>query len=118
MPSLPALFGRFFKKTAQVPATPVPARQNRPVAYVDCGRGIEFTADFIVGMTLAQLLEWLKECCSTRLIDGHIEIEWLPKRLRLASGKEVGMEYVICAGDVLILSDPALPAPRQQKLLN
>lgn len=107
---------RWFKKPP-----PLPAQRKLypgPPAFVDCGREITFSATFIVGMTLAELLGWLQTCCSQRAgMDGCGEIPWLPEKLQLASGKEVGMDYVIQEGDVLILGDLALPAPQDVKLL-
>lgn len=109
-------FGRLKKK----PEAHVPSAMHhdaKPVAYVNCGRGIEFTADFIVGMTVAELVKWLKENFATRTDDEVGTYEWLPEQLLLSDGTEVGMDYTIRAGDAMWLTNPLLPSPTTHPLL-
>ena len=114
MHSLMQLAGSFFRKRP----SPLHAERvtGRPVAYVDCGRGITFEGDFIVGMTLYELLEWLQRNCSWRPVEGD-KVAWLPDRLRLADPDEVPMDYVIREGDTICLADPTLPAPEKRLLI-
>ncbi len=112
MRSLIQWFGSLYKR----PATSIAVRRPAgPVAYVDCGRDIAFAADFVVGMTLSELLVWLQENCSMR--SGHSygkERPWLPERLRLANADDVPMDYVIREGDYVCLADPALPSSEKR----
>ncbi len=84
----------------------------KPTAYVNFGSGIEFTADFIVGMTLRNLIQFLQQNCSYRSIHGD-EIPWLHDFLRTGDLKNfpADLDYVIQPGDKIVLDLTKLLSP-------
>lgn len=81
-------------------------RSIGPTAYINCGRGIEFVADFVVGMTLRELVEFLQVNCSYQTMYGSKQqIPWLPSELRLCSVNDLSADhdYVIQPGDYINL---------------